>query len=254
MNMLKEHLRKFLDAGMRFDSRKLDEYRPVSVKTGVSKNAEGSATAKIGDTEVIVGVKLSIDKPYPDIPDEGTIMVGAELLPLASPDFEAGPPDNASIELARVVDRGIRESKAIDTKKLCITPGEKAWMVAIDICIINDAGNLFDAAALAATAAVKNTRLPKLEGDTINYDEKTDKTLPLNKMPVSITVTKIGDKFLVDPTTEEEAFTEARLTVASIDGEICALQKGGEVPISIEDVGTMVDLALVKAKELGKYL
>jgi exosome complex component RRP42 len=254
MNTLKQHVIRFLDSGIRFDNRKLDEYRPIQVEAGISKNAEGSARVKIGDTELLVGVKLSIDKPYPDIPNEGTIMVGAELLPISSPEFEAGPPDNQSIELARVVDRGIRESKTIDVKKLCITAGEKVWMVAIDICTINDAGNLFDAAALAAAMAIKNTRFPKFEEEKIDYKEHTKEQLPINKLPVSVTVMKIGSHFIIDPSTEEEKAADARLTVASVDGKICALQKGGETPITTADVEKMTELALRKAKELSKYL
>ncbi len=254
MNTQKAHILKFLSSGMRFDKRKLDEYRQIKVETGISKNAEGSARVRIGNTEVLVGVKLCIEKPYPDTPDEGTMMVGAELLPMSSPDFEAGPPDDQSIELARVVDRGIRESKAIDFKKLCITPAEKAWMVAVDICTINDDGDLLDASALAAIIALKNTMLPKLERDTIDYKERTNQPLPLNKLPVSVTVIKIGDNFLVDPLSEEEKVADARLTVASVDGKICALQKGGEYAISIQDVDKMAELALKKGKELSRYI
>ncbi len=114
---LKSHIVKWFEKGKRYDGRALDEYRPVVVEYGVTKNAEGSARVKIGDTEVIAGVKLSVEKPYPDTPKDGNLMVGAEPLPLSSPDYEAGPPNEESIEVARVVDRGLRESKAIDTKK-----------------------------------------------------------------------------------------------------------------------------------------
>ena len=48
-----------------------------------------------------------------------------ELVPFASPMFESGPPREDAIELARVVDRGIRHSEIVDKKKLCITPGKE---------------------------------------------------------------------------------------------------------------------------------
>src|SRR3989344_7191901 len=121
---LKGHILEALNQGIRFDGRKLTEYREILVEVGVAKNAEGSARVKIGETELIVGVKMEVAEPYPDIPDEGTMSVGAELLPLSNPDFELGPPGIEAIELARVVDRGIRESKCIDFKKLCIEIGE----------------------------------------------------------------------------------------------------------------------------------
>jgi len=162
---LKKHVKEGLDKDIRFDRRKALDYRKIILENNTSKNAEGSATVKIGNTEVIVGVKLELGKPYPDKPDEGTIMVGAEFLPMANPDFEPGPPGIAAIEVARVVDRGIRESKTLDFKKLCVKKGEQCWIVIIDICTINDEGNLFDASALAAIAALRNTRFPKLKDD-----------------------------------------------------------------------------------------
>ena len=253
---LKNHIISMLNADLRLDGRKLTDYRqPISVEYGVVKTAEGSARVKIGDTEVMAGVKLEVGKPYPDTPDEGTIIVGAELLPLSNPDYELGPPGIKAVELARVVDRGIRESKALNFKKLCIEPEKSIWMVVIDICPINDAGNLFDAAALAAIAALKDARYPAYDGTKVDYKNKTDAKLPLEKIPMAVTVCKIGDKFIVDPDIEEEKVIEARLTVASEEnGTLCALQKGGEMPLTIEEISTMLDLGVKKGNELRKSL
>jgi exosome complex component RRP42 len=252
---LKQNMLKALDSGIRIDGRKDDQYREIVIETGISANAEGSAKVKIGNTEVLAGVKMSIEKPYPDTPDQGSMMIGAELLPLSNPDFEPGPPGIQAVELARVVDRGIRESKAIDTKKLCVTAGEKVWTVMIDICTINDEGNLFDASALASMAALKNAKFPSYENDVIDYRKKTDKAVPLEKTPISITVLKIGKHFIVDPVPDEEKIVESRLTVASTeDGLVCAMQKGGDCALTMEEINTMVGIALEKAKELRKYL
>jgi len=249
----KKHVMKFLESGIRFDGRKLDEYRKITIESGISENAEGSARVKIGDTEVLAGIKLSVGEPFPDTPNEGILMVGAELVPLSSPDFELGPPGIKAIELARVIDRGIRESKAIDLKKLCIKKGEKVWVVSVDIVPINVNGNLMDACGLATFAAIKDTKFPKYNGSEINYKEKTKESLPLQKEPISVTIVKIGDKLIVDPTEDEETVLDARLTVASTkDNIICAMQKGGNEPLTAEEIEKMIDLALVKADELRK--
>ena len=160
-------------------------------------------------------------------------MINAELSPLSSREFEVGPPGIKAVELARVVDRGIRESKAIDLKALCITPGEKAWFVTVDIVSINDAGNLLDTAGLAALAALKSARFPVVDMETgaIDYKQKTNKHLPLTKEPLPITVYQINGSLLVDPSQEEENAYEARLTVASdSDGTISAMQKAELLP------------------------
>ena len=254
----KETIGQLAKNGKRLDGRSLEEYRqPITVETEISWTAEGSAKVSIGQTVVMAGVKMSIEKTYNDTPDEGGIMINAELLPLSSPEYEPGPPGIKAVELARVVDRGIREAKAIDMKKLCITPGEKAWFVTIDIITINDAGNLFDAAGLAALAALKTARFPTVNKETgiIDYKHKTDKPLPLVKDPVPVTIYKIGGKLLVDPTAEEEKAYDARLTIASDDkGILSAMQKGGEEALTIDDVSQMIDLAVEKAKFLRAAL
>jgi exosome complex component RRP42 len=249
-----ETIKKLAENQKRLDLRKFDEYRkPIEIGTDISWTAEGSARVRIGETVVMAGVKLSLEKPYNDTPDEGGIMINAELVPLSSSEYEPGPPQMKAIELARVTDRGIREAKAIDMKALCVTPGEKAWFVIVDIVAINDDGNLFDAAGLAVLAALKNARFPVVDEKTgaIDYKQKTDKHLPLTKEPVSVTVYKISGQLLVDPSIEEEKAYEARLTVASDKNDtISAMQKGGEGTLTIDEVGKIVDLALLKAKEL----
>jgi len=143
-----EYVKKMVSEGKREDGRGFEDFRKLSIEQGYIKNAEGSAMVTLGETKVLVGVKMEIGEPFPDRPDEGVLMVNAELGPIASPDFESGPPDEQSVELARVVDRGVRESKVIDMKKLCIEPGEKVWMVCVDIHVLNDCGNLIDASSL----------------------------------------------------------------------------------------------------------
>ncbi|MBI4919432.1 exosome complex protein Rrp42 [archaeon] len=255
MNEIKQHLLKALSKGIRYDGRKLTELRPVTVEVNVSRSAEGSSRVHFGDTDLIVGVKMAVEKPYPDTQEEGNLMVNAELRPLSNPAFELGPPGMEAIELARVVDRGIREAHSIDTKKLCIEKGEKVWSVMIDVCSINDDGNLLDAAGIGALAALKDSKFPKFEDDKVNYEERTKEGIPLLSEPIPVTVFKVGDYFLVDPLPAEEKFMDARLTVAvTEDNTICALQKGGETQLSPEDISKMVDISIEKSQELRKLL
>ncbi len=252
---LRDDILRTLEKDLRYDGRKLLEYREIKVEVNPIKNAEGSCRVKIGETEVIVGVKLAVGEPYPDTPDEGALMIGAELYPLSSPDFESGPPGIQAVELARVIDRGIRESKAIDQKKLVIEKGEKVWMVMIDICSVNDAGNLFDAASLGTLVALKNTKYPEYKDEKVDYKIKTKKSIPIDKEPIEVTIYKIGKYFIVDPIPEEEKACDARLTVAiTSDDKICAMQKGGDNPLTSEDINKMVDIAFKKQKELRGYI
>lgn len=254
----KETIINLAKENKRMDGRSLTDYRqPIVIEPDISWTAEGSVKVQIGKTVVLAGVKLSIEKPYNDTPDEGGIMINAELLPLSNPEYEPGPPGAKAIELARVTDRGIREAKAIDLKKLCIIPGEKAWFVIIDLITLNDDGNLFDAAGLASLAALKSTKFPKVDETTgaIDYKTKTEQSLPLLKEPLPVTVYLFNNHLLIDPTEEEENAYEARLTVTSDDkGTISALQKGGVAPLKLDDIPKIIDLALEKAKYLRHQL
>jgi exosome complex component RRP42 len=253
-NDIKNHLIHALERNVRQDSRQPDQYRPIEIELDLIETAEGSARVKFGDTEVIAGVKLSIEKPYPDTPDQGNLMVGAELLPLSNPSFEAGPPDQRAIEVARVIDRGIREAHAIDQKQLCITPGEKVWSVMVDVCPINMDGNLIDVGAFAAMLALTTARFPTL-GDKgqVDYKHKSDKRIPIQHYPLSATVLKVGKTLLIDPAETEESVLDSRLTInIREDGKICALQKGGDAAFSSEELARMLDLAERKVLELRK--
>ncbi len=241
-----ERIRKYLEEGKRFDGRKPDEFRDIIIETGVSKNAEGSVRVKLGKTEVLVGVKMGTVEPYPDSPDKGNLMVTAEFLPLSSPRFELGPPKINSIELGRVIDRIIRESKFIELEKLCIKEGEKVWSVFIDIYSINDDGNLLDAAGIGAIAALKIAKIPKYDEkeDKIIFGEWTSKPIPLTKeTPLSITLHKVGGTIIVDPDREEEDVSEARVTIGSSETFISSMQKGGDKELKVEEINSMIDLS-----------
>lgn len=255
MNVQEEYLASLAKDGKRLGNRGFEDLRKVEIEPGVIEKAEGSARVRMGDTEVLVGVKLGVGEPYPDTPDEGTLIVSAELSPIASPDFELGPPRERAIELARVTDRGIRESGAIDVKKLCITPKEKVWNVFIDVQILNYDGNLIDACSLGAIAALAHARFPAFDGEKVDWATKTDTPLPLTTKSIAITVYKIAGKLMVDPTREEEDASTARLTIGTRDdGHVASLQKGNADPFSLEEVEQAIALSIKKGKELRKLI
>jgi ribosomal RNA-processing protein RRP42 (EC 3.1.13.-) len=203
----RESILASLDRGIRADGRKFNEYRPLSITLSYAKKADGSALVKLGDTTVLAGVKVEPEEPFEDTPNQGNLVVNVELLPLAYETFEPGPPDENAIELSRVVDRSLRDSKSIDLSKLVIEPGKKIWTVWVDIYVLDYGGNILDACTLAAVSALYDTRLPKVvkEGDEIKIikEEKGEK-LPMNFPVVTVSVAKIGKHLVVDPDLDEK--------------------------------------------------
>ena len=241
--------------GNRLDGRSFDEYRKIEIRKGISENADGSARVRLGTTEVVCGVKMVSGEPFPDTPGEGSISVGVELLPLASPVFETGPPNENATELARVVDRGIREAKAVNFEKLCISEGEKVWISFVDIYVMNDAGNLFDASSIAALASLSGARMPKLDDEYKVVKDEFKGELKLERKPLLSTFAKIGNSIFFDPDHAEELAMEARFSLATTeDNYITAFQKGGRGSFSRKEIDECIDTAFKKAKEIRKML
>tara|TARA_Y100000310_G_scaffold221748_1_gene223364 strand:+ start:12118 stop:12939 length:822 start_codon:yes stop_codon:yes gene_type:complete len=255
-----KRIAEYLAGGKRFDGRKPEEFRDIEIDVNLSKKAEGGAKVRIGETEVWVGVKMSVGTPYDDSPDQGNLMVTSELTPLSHQKYEYGPPKFPTIELGRLVDRGIRESGFLDLKKLCIVPGEAVWNIFIDVYSINDAGNLLDAAFIGALAALKSAKVPKYDEEKkqIDYDAEPASDFPLtDKLPLNFSVYKIGDSILLDPSYEEEMAADGRLILAVIPGEpfkICSMQKSHTMDLSTDEFGQMLDMVSGKYDDFMKVI
>lgn len=246
----RDHMMKLIAEGKRLDGRGLTDVRNIEVLTDIIESADGSARVKLGKTEVIAGVKIIPGTPFPDTPNIGVLTTGAELIPMAHPTFEAGPPGEDAIELARVVDRGIRESGMVDVEALCIVPGEEVWMCFVDIYALDYDGNLFDAANLAAVCALKSATIPGEQ-----YGKGENKPLPITCLPISITEVKVGNDLIVDPNFDEEQISTARLTVTTDDnGNFRAMQKGGRGSITLDELSLCLDRAVEKGAEIRKII
>lgn len=257
MKLNQDTIRKMIKDGDRLDGRDLDEFRDIEVEPDyIHETAEGSAKVTMGDTQVVVGLKVGVEEPFPDRPNEGTIVTNAELAPMAAREYESGPPQEPGVELARVVDRGIRESEAVDLEELCIEPGEKVLTLFIDVHVLNDDGNLIDASSLGAMVALKTGFIPEYDEETgtLNRDEK-GRDIPLEEEPVTVTGNKINGELLWDTTGEEEESRDARLTVSLNEhGNVVAMQKGETQPFSQEEVMDIVNQAEEKTQKLREIL
>ncbi len=240
------HIMTLLESGKRIDDRGFEERRKIEIMPNFVPRAEGSARLRLGDTDVLAGIKMDTGTPFSDTPDSGVMTTNAELIPMASPFFESGPPRPEAIEISRVVDRGIRESQTVDMGKLCITPGEEVWIMFIDIHTLDYDGNLIDAASLAALSALKSTTVPAKK-----FEKGEDYPLPVEHLPIASTFVKIGDKILLDPSYEEEQVADARLTVTfDENGDLRAMQKGIGGGFTPEEIKYMMEVAKKSSRKI----
>lgn len=253
-----EYVLKLLRRGERVDNRGLLDYRPISVILNPIERADGSTLVRLGRTQVLVGVKLELGAPFKDRPNEGVLQVHAEFVPLASPSFEPGPPDENAIEVARVIDRSLREPKAIKLDELVVESERLVWIVYNDIYLVDHGGNIIDASMLASMLSLASTKLPEILRTELGYriDRSTRATpLPISNLVATVTMAIIGEVILVDPTLEEETIADALITIAVDENErLCGIQKRGEKGISRNILDKTIDIAIEKGKWLISFM
>ncbi|MFZ9005921.1 MAG: exosome complex protein Rrp42 [Nitrosopumilaceae archaeon] len=253
----KSQILELLEQGKRIDGRAFDEPRKLTVEINAIPKANGSARVRLGDTEAVCGVKIQPDRPFPDMGDKGIFICTAELLPLSHPSVETGPPGPDVIELARVVDRGIRESHMVDVSQLVIEKDKSVVGVFADNVVVDYDGNLFDACSYAATAAVLKSKLPKWEmkDDVPTLVEGEESELPTTTIPVSVTMGKIGNHIIVDPNGDEWASMDSRITITTdSDGNVVALQKGGNDGFTVDEIVKCSELSIKAGAKIRETL
>ena len=99
---------------MRPSGRKLDQLRPVSIETNVTKHAEGSCLIKMGDTHVLCTATIE-DRVPPFIKGSGLGWVTAEygMLPRStgsrmSREATSGKQGGRTVEIQRLIGRSLR--------------------------------------------------------------------------------------------------------------------------------------------------
>ena len=243
-----KYIEDLLKQGKRIDGRDLWEYRPITIEAGIIPKSEGSVDVCLGKTHVIAGVKYEMGPPFEDDPDQGVCTVMSEFVPMASPMFESGPPGEDSIELARVVDRGIRHGGCINYKKLCVKEGKMAYILYDDLYILDYSGNLIDCASLAALVALINCKLPGAKWNEKTGTAEWDGTYwnaPIEELPLTATFAKIGDIICVDPNLEEELIANGRLSICTNSkGFITSMQKGGTGLFTLDEIHTCMKKAI----------
>ena len=242
----------------RIDGRDLWEYRDLNIKADVIQFAEGSADVSLGDTRIITGLKYEVGPPFPDMPDEGVCTIMAELLPLASPLFERGPPNEQSIELARVVDRGIRHADCIQTKNLCIREKEAVYILFVDMYVINYGGNLIDCGGISALTTLINSHIPEgiyNDNDELEWTNNYLKGKDIVKeLPLVITYGKIDDVIFLDPNLTEELLSDGSISISVTEDKITSIQKSGAATFTFDEIKMLCKKTMEIGRKMRKNL
>jgi len=216
----------------------------------------------MGTTKVLASVTGEIVEPTNDRPNEGQIMFNVDFSPMASPYFDSSRPSPKSVEIARLVERCVKDAGAVDTETLCIVAGQRVWMLRVDVRVLNYDGNMTDCCALAAVAALVYYRRPDItvtsHGVTIHSEEEKDFIpIQLNFWPISNTYAYFTepDEAVVDPSLSEDLTCDSHITIAmNAQKEVCCIQKPGGSAVSHDIVMGCVMRASQRTKGLVELL
>ncbi|XP_067000313.2 exosome complex component RRP45 [Anabrus simplex] len=230
-NCEKAFILKAISENKRLDGRQHDEFRKLQIHFG---SDWGCCQITLGQTKVLAQVSCEVQQPKPTRPNEGLLLLYVELSPMGAPHFEVGQSD-LGVQLNRLLEKCIKDSRCLDLESLCITAEEKVWAVRVDINVLNHEGNLVDAASIAALTALAHFRRPDVTttGDqTIIHDpsERDPIPLSLHHHPVCITyaIFNKGENVIADPSAIEERVSEAQIVFGvNAYRELCGLHLGG---------------------------
>ena len=157
--------RLLLGGGGRVDGRGAGAARAPSFAFSRSEGGS-SAEVVVGGTRVHACVRAEVCAPFEDRPLDGFLVFAVEVLGSAGGEGQDAAAVGAraplaAAHIARILERQVRDARAVDTEALCIVPGECVWSLRCDVRVVEDAGNLVDAAALAAMAALLHFRRPE---------------------------------------------------------------------------------------------
>lgn len=256
----KQFIQQSVKDGLRIDGRGLTEQRKYNITFGTEW---GCCQVVLGNTRVMAQVSCSVQVPTASRSNEGMLFINVEMSTMAAEHFEAGRLGQFGVEVNRLVERCIKDSKCVDLESLCILVEEKAWEVRVDIHILNHDGNLIDASTLAALGALCHFRRPDvtLDGREViihPYDVRDPVPLTILHYPLSLTFALFnqGKICVLDPTNVEERSADGKLIMGlNAYKELCTLQIGGDgVFINKNAVMSCASIAASKAVELVNSL
>uniref|UniRef100_A0A1B6CR00 Ribosomal RNA-processing protein 42 n=2 Tax=Clastoptera arizonana TaxID=38151 RepID=A0A1B6CR00_9HEMI len=261
----KTYILNGVEDNFRSDGRIRSGYRPMELETDVVSNASGSARLRLANTDILVGIKTEVDVPHAETPGQGKLEFFVDCSANATPAFEGRGGEDLATEISSFLARAY---SSFSLEPLCILRGLQCWKLYADILVLECGGNLYDAVSLAVKAALHNTRVPSViaaeqDGGQVDLTLSDDPfdcwNLNITSAPVLVTLCKIGDQCVVDPTAEEETCSSASLVVAVTEhSQISAIFKSGVGsfhPQTLKDtlkVGECIGLTL--NQELCKIL
>jgi len=213
----------------RLDGRKYDELRPVEMKVGVLKHADGSALVKLGKTVALAAVygPRELNPRHMQQSDRAILQCNYSMAPFSTMERAKPGPTRRSVEISKVTREALEPALFLNDFP----------RTTIDVYIV-----ILQANAGTRTAGINAASLAL-----------ADAGIQMRDLVTSVAAGKIDGHYVLDLTGEEEEITECDLPIAYMPREkkFTLLQMDGK--ISEEDVKNIINLAVKGCEILYEY-
>jgi exosome complex component RRP45 len=158
-NVDQDFIVKAARANIRPDGRSTMQRRKIDFQFG-RVNGKSRVEVCLGNTRVMATVSAELIAPFPDRVNEGFLEINSFVSPMASPLYDSGRTSDLGAHVTSVIDRGLKDTRAVDLEALCVVAGSKVWSVRCDVTVLDHDGNIVDAAMLAAIGSLLHFRKP----------------------------------------------------------------------------------------------
>jgi len=250
--------------GMRSDGRRNTDYRPAYIECGVVSNTSGSSRVRLGNTDILVGIKCEIERPAISAPEIGRVQFFVDCSANATPEFEGRGGEDIASSITSALTESFSNDVVLDLKCLCIAPKFHCRSLYVDVVLLEHGGNVYDAVSLAVKAALCDLEIPKVsivmndqQEPEVEVKDEFEEFLNVDtsNVPLMVTVSKIGSQQLVDTTMEEEYCSHAQLILSvSPSKQITYMKQEGKGSLDPLSVMEMIDFGVEIAPNLEQSL
>ena len=191
--------------GIRCDGRKVNETRKVTIKTGVLKNADGSAYIEFGGNKILAGVfgPRDVHPKHMSNPDTGILRVRYHMEPFSVTERKNPAPSRREIEISKVVKEALEPAVML----------EQFPRTAVDVF-------------LEVLQADGGTRCAALDAASVAL---VDAGIPMRDLVCACAAGKAADTLILDVNNEEDQAGQADMPIGYMPnlGQITLLQLDG---------------------------
>ena len=233
---------------LRPDHRKCNQYRPLNISR-LATSFNSPINVSLGKTQIFSQINAKLVSPKIERPSEGIISFQVDthhLKPMADFNSSNEALNEFRISINTILEKCLKESHALDTNILCVIPGKLVYKIIIEINIIKNDGNVFDAAVIAALSSWLSFKIPffRVNNDELYYDTFINLTTIHMPVCVSFGIFEKKDEkieFVVDNTLEEESIMKGNISIcANIFGEISYMKMNTEALVGIDDIQDLI--------------